>query len=271
MSTFSRTSRTVAIVTAVVGGLVLAGIGTSAAVATMRTTNFTGEQRTQTLSIADLKRITELEVESNSSQFTLEFADVQEATLSVEGDSRYRWEMTVDDTDLVVSSTRSALDFCIGWCAAGTERVTLTLPSELSNGKLSADLTVNAGTMFAVGNFDTLDLELNAGSLTFDGVARALDTEVNAGRAHLTVDAVTETSIDVSAGSVTAALTGTAPRSTSLGVSAGALTLTLPDAEYRVISQVEAGKFTNDLRESPAARNLVDARVEAGKLTLRAE
>lgn len=271
MTTFSRTSRTVAIVTTVVGGLVLVGIGTSAAVAAIRTTNFTGEHRAQSLSLAELGGITGLEVESNSSQFTIEFADVSEATLNIEGDSRYFWEMKIDEDEIVVKSKSSLADFCMGWCAAGNERVTLTLPNELSNGKLLADLTINAGSMTAAGEFSTLDIELNAGAMTFEGAARSLETTVNAGRANLIVDSVNEADIEVSAGSVTAVFTGTAPQSTSLDVSAGALTLTLPDTDYRVTSSIEVGRFTNDLRESSTSRNLIDASVEAGKLTLKAK
>lgn len=157
MTNFSRTSRTVAIVTAVVGGLVLVGIGTSAAVAAIHTTNFTGEHGAQSLNTTG---ITGVEVDSNSSQFTIEFADVTEAALKVEGESRYAWEMSIEGNELVVASKSSLLDFCFGWCAASNEQVTLTLPNGLSNGKLSADLTVDAGSMTATGSFSTLEVPI---------------------------------------------------------------------------------------------------------------
>ena len=44
----------------------------------------------------------------------------------------------------------------------GDSHVTLTLPSELNDGSLNADLELNAGRLTATGDFQQLAVELNA-------------------------------------------------------------------------------------------------------------
>ena len=73
----------------------------------------------------------------------------------------------------------------------------------------------------------------------------------------------------VSAGSMNAALTGDAPTDTTVDVSAGSLELTLPDDTYDVTVSEAAGSVDNDLDTSSTATNTVDVSISAGNVSLR--
>ena len=264
MTSFSSTSRTVTRITSIVGGAILVG----AAATTVAVQAFAaplGGDDTQT---APTGGVTSIDVDSNASAFTLEFADVDEATLDIVGQSRARWSLETRGDTLVVESDQRFWDFCIGWCAAGGERVTLTLPESMSDGTLDTDLSVGAGSVTAGGDFRSLDLRVGAGSLTFDGAAAVLTAEIDAGRADITVDGARDATFDVSAGRTDAVLTGAAPRSVDLDVSAGRLALELPNEVYAVHSEVSAGSLDNRLQTSSTAQRVISADVSAGSATL---
>lgn len=267
MNSFSSTSRTVALITSIVGGVVLVGfVGTVAA--TQAFAFATGGSQDDDMQTAPIEGVTSVDVDSNASAFTLEFADVDEATLNIVGQSRARWSLETRGNTLAVESDQRFWDFCIGWCAAGGERVTLTLPESMSDGTLDTDLSVGAGSVTASGDFRSLDLRVGAGSLTFDGAAAVLTTKIDAGRADITVDGARDATFDVSAGRTDAVLTGTAPRSVDLDVSAGRLALELPDEVYAVHSEVSAGSLDNRLQTSSTAQRVISADVSAGSATL---
>lgn len=266
MNAFSSTSRTVTLITSIVGGVVLVGAATT----TIAVQAFAAPQGgtspgTQTADVAD---VTSVDVDSSASAFTLAFGDVEEAELEVVGQSRARWSIETTGDRLVVESNQRFWDFCIGWCAAGNERVTLTLPDDMNDGTLDSNVRVAAGSANAEGDFRSLDLSVGAGSLTFDGSARILSAEVGAGRADLTVDDVHEATFGISAGRTDAQLTGTAPRAVDLEVSAGRLALELPDEVYAVRSEVSAGSLDNRLQTSNAAPRIISADVSAGSAEL---
>ncbi|MGO3148394.1 MAG: DUF4097 family beta strand repeat-containing protein [Leucobacter sp.] len=271
MNAFSSTSRNVAIVSSVIGGVVLLGVGATAAVATIGNMNSGDSGGSQSLDISGTNGagITGLEVESNSARFELIFGDVTEATLDVSGDSRSRWDMRVDDGDLVVENKHGFFDFCIGWCGVGEQTVTLTLPKGLDTGTLDADISVNSGSLTAAGSFRDLGLDLGAGALTFDGSARSIDTEVSAGRATISVDGAQEADLNLSAGRLDAEFTGQAPKSVSLDVSAGQADVIVPRGTYDVRSDVSAGSLDNQLDTSSSARNKIEVDVSAGSAVLR--
>ncbi len=266
MNSFKQSSRTIAIVASVVGGVVLLGVGATAAVATFGSMNASNSGGTQSL---DVSGITGIEVESNAADFELVFADVSEAQLDVSGNSTYRWEMSVEDGDLVIDSKRGFFDFCIGWCNMGEQQVTLTLPNELDSGKLDAELQLNAGTLNASGSWNDLAIEVAAGALEFDGSANSLDTSVSAGRAILNVEGARTADLEIAAGQLIAELTGRTPDEVSVDVSAGKLELTVPADVYDVRSDVSAGSLDNRLDTSSRSSHRIEVSVSAGSAVLR--
>src|SRR5699024_9041557 len=158
---------------AVLGGLILLVVavttGFSSAV------NFTRGTSTMT---ADTTGITDLEVDASASQFNLEFADVNEATLQTDGVNAEKWRL--DRTD--------------------EQQVTLQLPAELNDGSLNVDLELAAGRLVADGDFEHLGVEIGAGEANINGSADQIEAQLNAGSANLNLGDVQTADLEVSAG-----------------------------------------------------------------------
>ena len=263
----TNTTRTIATVTSVVGGVLMLGlVGGAALSAVFEAGASQLEGGVQTVAVDG---VAGLRVESSAAEFSVRFADVQEASLAVEEPVTKTWSLEVRQDRLVVESARPFPGFCFAWCFDRGERVTLTLPEHLNDGSLDAEIEVSAGSLDAEGSFDLLDVSLSAGSVYFDGAARSLNTDVSAGRAELAVDGATEVGFDVSAGRLIAVLTGEAPRTTDVDVSAGNLDITLPDELYDVSSDVSAGSLDNQLETSSRSEHRISVSVSAGSATLR--
>lgn len=266
MSTFSSTSRTVAIVTAIVGGVILAGVGGTAALATVSAAR-AGEAGPSFQSL-DVAGVTEVKVDSSAAEFTLEYGDVSKAELDIEGESRNRWVMRRDGDELVVGTKRGLWNICIGWCGSREQRVTLTLPRPLE-GRIDVDLDVSAGSLTARGGFKDAELDVSAGTLRFEGTASSLSTDVSAGRADVVAADVRRAEFEVSAGKLFAKLSGGQPEEVRLDVSAGSADITLPGGAYDVRKDVSAGSFDNLLDVSSKSSHRVDVDVSAGSAKLR--
>lgn len=266
MNSFNTHSRTIALVSSIVGGVVLLGVGSSAAVAAI--SNASSGISTGGATSLDVANISGVEVSSHASRFTLEFGDVSEATLEVEGDDAARWSMRLDDGDLVVKNKERLFDFCIGWCSRNEARVTLTLPRSLDGTNLDVDLNVDAGSLSASGNFREVDLEINAGALEFSGSASVLDASINAGRADIVADSVREADLEINAGRMDAEFTGEQPRMLDFSVSAGRFEGVLPRGSYDVRANQAAGSLDNRLETSSNSPNKIIADVSAGAALL---
>ena len=258
----SSATKPLMIVLAVIGGIALV-----IAIATTIFSSALGLSRGSATLTADASGVTALDVDANAAQFTLEFAEVNEAILEASGVSAERWELTRSDTTLEVDAPSRWWHW--GWFGNnGSSHVTLTLPTELNDGSLNADLDVDAGQLTATGSFDQLALELNAGEARVDGAARTLDAQVNAGEATLMIADAEETNFEVAAGRLTAELTGSAPTTTQIDVSAGQLDLTLPNETYAVTSDVAAGNLDNRLDTVSDSQFQIDVDLAAGEAKL---
>lgn len=258
----SSATKPLMIVLAVIGGIALL-----VAIATTIFSSAMGLSRGSATLTADATGVTALDVDANAAQFTLEFAEVNEATLEASGVSADRWELIRSDTTLEVDAPDRWWHW--GWFGnSGSSHVTLTLPTELNDGSLQADLDVDAGQLTATGSFDQLGLELNAGEARVDGAVRTLDAQVNAGEATLMIADAEETNFEVAAGRLTTELTGSAPTTTQIDVSAGQLDLTLPDETYAVTSDVAAGNLDNRLDTVSDSQYQIDVDLAAGEVKL---
>lgn len=268
-STTASGTTAITIVLAVVGGVALLGSGVTAASAAAGELNRTDS--VQTLDVAGIKSI---QLEGSASEVRVEFADVADAELSVTDGRGDGWTLEREDDDLVVRSNDGGFG---SWFGGGRgfgfgsdeARVVLTLPERLQTSGLDASLTLTAGKLDVDGEFDELDVTVNAGRASVSGAAKTLELEVSAGGADVRLDGVAEADLGVSAGDVAVELTGTAPTQTSIDVSAGSLDLTLPAGGYNVVQDVSAGKLDNRLDESTSGGNSVDVSLSAGKVTLR--
>ena len=256
----------VLVVTAVLGGLALLGTGgTAAAAAAGSILSSSSPDSVQTVSVDGIEGV---ELDADASSVRVEFGDVDEAELSVTNGRGTAWTFERDDDDLIVRSPRAQFGWWFGNWFGGEEIVVLTLPADLQ-GRLDADLTLNAGSLDVVGDFSALDLSVNAGSLDVEGSARTLDLQMNAGSADVLLDDVAEADLGVAAGDLSVELTGSAPRETDIDVSAGSLDLTVPDVEYRIVQNISAGSLDAKVDQAETARSIIDVTLSAGSVTIR--
>lgn len=258
--------KAVAIVTAVIGGIALAGAGTTAAFGAVN--NVVRSDRSDSVDVAG---VTELDADVSASDVSIRFADVDEAELTVTGSNR-DWRLERDGETLRLHSPEW------GWGGSwwrmfddwnNDETVELVLPQALSG--LDADLGLSAGSLDVDGDFGELDAEVSAGSLRIVGTAQSLSADLSAGRADIEISGADEASFGLSAGDLVARLSGPAPSEVEVSVSAGSLELTLPDEEYNVTQDVSAGSLDNGLQTYSNARNEVFVELSAGRVELRPE
>lgn len=253
--------RVVALLTVVVGVVVLIGAVWSSSLPTFAA----GLTRSEDRSVA-VAGVETLRVDAAATRLTIGFADVREATLEVER-SAGSWTLERDGSTLRVESPRRPF---LGWLAGGNNgTATLTLPRSLEG--VDARVSVGAGSVTVGGDFGAVEVDLGAGEATVTGTARELAADVGAGRAIVDLDGVSTAVLGVSAGQMIARLEGTAPSDVRVRVSAGSLELTLPDEVYHVVSDVAAGGFDNRLRTSADSPRRVDVNVAAGNVRVTAD
>ena len=260
----SGAGRPIGIVLAVIGGVALLGSGATAAFAAGNQLNQHSFSTT-----ADATGIQSLDMEVGASDVTVEFGDVDEAELRVDGDSG-TWTIERDEDELLVRSPNRTFGWWFGDWWGDDERVVLTLPQSLQNAGLDLDLDLGAGSLEAAGEFGEVDLHVGAGALTLEGSATSVDADISAGRAEIELADVREADLGISAGRLTAEFTGTTPDAITFDVSAGSLELTVPDDVYNVTQEVSAGSFDNRVETSTSASSTIDAKVSAGSATVRA-
>ncbi|WP_193597434.1 DUF4097 family beta strand repeat-containing protein [Microbacterium sp. YJN-G] len=250
------------VVLAVIGGVSLLGTGAGAAFAGVRSLGPQAGSLEQ-----DVSGVTSLDVEVHGAAMEVEFADVSEAQLRIEGGPSDGWRLSRDDDELDVRGPDRGFDWFRPDWLRGDERATLLLPESLRG--LDAELTLEAGSLSVDGEFGELQLDVNAGALTVEGAARMLDAELNAGRADIDLSSVTEAKYSVSAGRITSTLTD-APSQVAITVEAGQLDLTVPDTDYDVRENVSAGSINNGLSQRSDSDRRITAKVSAGSINLRA-
>lgn len=260
----SSATKPMMVLIAVIGGIALLVV-----VATTVFSSALGLNRGSATTTADTNGVSTIDIDATATKFDLEFADVSEATLETSGLNADGWHLGREGNELVVHAPDRWMDWCFFNCGVEDNQVTLTLPQELNDGHLSAELELSGGQLVTDGDFDRLGVELNAGEVNINGSARALDTQVNAGSGNLNLADVQTAELEVSAGRLITELTGDAPEQVSAEVSAGRLDLAVPDTAYAVNSQVSAGNLDNQLQTTSAADHRIDVDVSAGNAVLR--
>lgn len=263
-------SRGVAITTAIVGGIVLLVLGVSAAFVMIATRGVDGSYS----HAVDASGARELSLEIGAADFTLEFGKVKEATLATGGSRSEDWTLRRDGDEILVEAPRQTLaGFCLfGFCPSdrgSTATAKLTLPMELADGSLDADVTLGVGVIEASGTFGELDITVAAGDATVRGVARSLELSVEVGAFTGELDGVERASVEVSVGDASLRLNGQPPQLVDLQADIGSIDLAVPSAEYAVVVNRSMGSVDSTLRTSAASPNRIEARVNLGDITLR--
>ena len=250
---------------AIVGGLALLGAGGGAAFAA--TGQFSPDTVIQGSSL-DVTGLKALDVESAAARVNVRFANVDEATLDVTGQTRGEWQMRREDDKLTVRGPEQRFGWWIGAWFSDDVTVTVTLPASL-DGRLDADLDVSSGSLRADGGFRGLAVQLGAGAVRVEGSARTVKADVSAGRADLALADVSSATLSAAAGQLHAAFSGRQPERIDLDLTAGTMDVAVPKGPYAVRKEVSAGRLDNQLETDAAAKSTVRATVSAGALTLR--
>ena len=144
------------------------------------------------------------------------------------------------------------------------EKAALEIPQSLCEQSLTADLSVDAGSLDVKADVDGATVDVRAGSLSLAGAANAVTANVAAGSADLNIDDAEQVAVEVSSGSVEGAFTQV-PEQLTADVGAGSASLALPAGNYTVNSNAEAGSVSNNLTiDSSAPAGAIDVSVDAG-------
>lgn len=258
----NRGGRAVALTVSILGGLILIAVIIGLLVTAITTRPAVNETTSM-----DVTGVTAIDVDVSAGEFTLDFADVDEATIEMVN-ARDTWELRRDGDTLRVHTPREFWNnFCFIWCEH--QQVTVILPEELQETGLDAELSLSAGALRAYGDFAELDLEVSAGELTINGTAETVRGDVSAGELNGTLADIREGRFTVSAGSTKLTIDGNAPDLLDLDVSAGSIDLRLPDVEYDLSTDVSAGSIDNGLRTRSDAPHEITIQISAGNVSLR--
>ena len=144
----------------------------------------------------------------------------------------------------------------------------LEIPQSLCEQSLTADLSVDAGSLDIKADLDGATVDVSAGSLSLSGAANVVTVNVAAGSADLNIDDAEQVAVEVRSGSVEGVFTQVPERLTA-DVGAGSASLALPAGNYTVSSKAEAGSVSNNLIIDPSAPvGAIDVSVDAGSASL---
>lgn len=266
--------RGIAIATAVVGGVVLLGLGASAAFAMAASSQRADAQTTQASALApvDATGITGLDLNVGVADLRLEYGSVTEATLTATGGSAERWRFGRDGDELVVRAPNANSGFCFfGVCPSTRGQqvtATLTLPRAFATQALDADITIGVGSVRTDGTFGELDVQVDAGDAFISGTATDLDLVIGMGTFEGEITGAATVNAEVSLGDLALVLKGDPPRDVTLKVSAGSIDLAVPAGIYDVTPARASGSLDNELNTAPGAPNRISAKVDLGDITL---
>ena len=148
------------------------------------------------------------------------------------------------------------------------EKAALEIPQSLCEQSLTADLSVDAGSLDVKADVDGATVDVRAGSLSLAGAANAVTANVAAGSADLNIDDAEQVAVGVRSGSVEGAFTQV-PEQLTADVGAGSASLALPAGNYTVNSKAEDGSVSNNLTiDSSAPAGVIEVSVDAGSVSL---
>lgn len=271
-TTASRTAKPIMVALAVVGGLTLLTAGASQAWQSMLTLNsvsspsaVTGGSAGENASFAAAD-VRSIQLEVAAATVDLGFGDVDEVTVLGRGELAEGWIVDLDsDGELTIASPDNYPSLSFG-VQTGSRGATVILPESLRG--IDLDVEVAAGQVSIEGDFSDLSIDISTGKVTAEGTAQKLAVDLATGALDATLEGVERAEFDVAAGEGKITLNGKAPTTVDAAVSLGSLEVELPDAPYRVQSEVEAGSLVNKLREDETAKSRVNVSVELGSLKL---
>ncbi len=278
----TRRSSWVAVTAGVLGGVLLLGTVSTAAVAGVAAASYDRTEKRQRLT-ESADGIVRIDVEASAAKFRIDCESASAPAGDSEGSfalvtsgSSREWRMVRSGDTLRVEPVKRWFGgFSLLWSGDNRmQEVSLSLPASACDGSkpLDAEVDLGAGEVLVNGSYGVLDVSVGAGNARIEGTALNLELEVSAGEAVLDMSDVRTADLSVSAGSLWGGFSGTAPKQIDIEVSAGDAELTLPDEVYAVRSNVSAGDFEHSLRaDQSVLGHEINVEVSAGSLSLQAE
>ena len=214
---------------------------------------------------ADVADLTEVDIKIDAAEVQLAFADIPAATLEVEGPHEDEWSMVREGESLKVRSNERRST------RTRKTRAALLLPKALEEAPPVLLLHLAACDFRGVGSFLAVDAELEASKADFSVQATEVRLSCAASKVRVQLEGVAVANFSVDAGSLSAWLKGTAPSLLSVKVAAGSASLIVPPVSYSVQKETALGKITSKVKEARNSPNLIDAKVEVGKLRIEAQ
>ena len=214
---------------------------------------------------ADVADLTEVDIKIDAAEVQLAFADIPAATLEVEGPHEDEWSMVREGESLKVRSNERRST------RTRKTRAALLLPKALEEAPPVLLLHLAACDFRGVGSFLAVDAELEASKADFSVQATEARMVCAASKVRAQLEGVAVANFLLNAGSLSAWLKGTAPSLLSVKVAAGSASLIVPPVSYSVQKETALGKITSKVKEARNSPNLIDAKVEVGKLRIEAQ
>ena len=213
----------------------------------------------------DVTDLAEVDIEMGAAEFQLAFADVPFATLEVDGPHEHEWSMEREGESLKVRSNER------GNARTRKTKAALLLPKVLEELPPVLLLHLAACDFRGVGPFLAVDAEIDASKADFSVQATEARIVCAASKVRAQLEGVAVANFLLNAGSLSAWLKGTAPSLLSVKVAAGSASLIVPPVSYSVQKETALGKITSKVKERRDSPNLIDAKVEVGKLRIEGQ
>ncbi|MGO2110667.1 MAG: hypothetical protein ACTH31_03545, partial [Pseudoclavibacter sp.] len=210
-----------------------------------------------------------IEIDGSASDITVEFADIEDATLDVETTvgPEPAWTFEVEDDVLTVVETHDGgfTGPISGWAPT---TALVTLPESMRGDLVDLSATISSGALTIDGDFGDVELVANSGGLLFMGGAETMDVDVQSGFGDVTVADADEVAIDVGSGAFSAVIEGEQPSSIAVDVNSGWADVMVPAGEYRVSGDVQSGARDINVDESTQADSTLEVNVSSGGATV---
>lgn len=259
-----RAARPLAITVAVVGGLV--GVATIVQGGLAAWPVPPTQQVVLDLTATDLADATSLDLDVGSADVTVAFADVDDATLTIEAPDADRWRLDVAGGTIDVGDPDGwwSWDWALGW-GERERTATLVLPASLE-GDLDGDLAIGAGSIDVAGSWRDLALHLASGRATVDAAATWASIDVASGSADVDLVVDGDVAFELASGEIVTTLEHTGDLSVS--VATGSVVGRLVGGPYAVTTDVAVGDADVAVEQRDDAEQAIVVDLATGSVRL---
>jgi len=258
-------ARSIAVVLAVIGGVVAVGTVAQGVVASWPSPP--NQQVALALDAASVADAAALDLDVGGADVTVAFADVDGATLDVDAPDADRWRLEMRGSTIVAHDGHGwGLLSWGGWgWSEGPQTATLVLPASLA-GEIDGDLELGSGSLDVVGDWQRLAVDLASGRADVSGTAASAAIDVASGSAELGLVVDGDVALDLSSGEIVMDLEHTGDL--EIDVASGTVEARLTGGPYVVTSDTAVGEAIADVPQQAGADQAIAIDVAVGSVRL---